>query len=96
MSPQDFLRKISSRKFWALLAGLAVSIGGLYSMSDSDIGKMVSVISGIGAVCMYMFSEAKVDAANGTSTIINETKGTTKTINTNLNKDLTKGESADG
>lgn len=62
MNPINWKQKLTSRKFWALVAALATAImTGL--ASDNQIAHVVSIISGIGACVAYMFAEAKVDAA---------------------------------
>ena len=62
MNPINWKQKLTSRKFWALVAALATAIlTGL--ATESQIAHVVSVISGIGACVAYMFAEAKVDAA---------------------------------
>lgn len=63
----DWKRKLSSRKFWALLAALAVSIfSGI--LPGGDVTRIVSIISAVGACAIYMLAESSVDAANGGST----------------------------
>ncbi|GEA16825.1 hypothetical protein E308F_30710 [Moorella sp. E308F] len=57
----DWKRKLSSRKFWALLAGLATSILVLTNANNDTITKVVAVITATGSVVGYMFSEAYVD-----------------------------------
>ena len=57
----DWKAKLSSRKFWALIAALAVSIlSGL--VSAEVVTQVTSVISAVGACIAYMLAEAKVDA----------------------------------
>ena len=63
----DWKRKLSSRKFWALLAALAVSIlTGI--LPGGDITRIVSIISAVGACAIYMLAESTVDAANISAT----------------------------
>lgn len=62
MEPINWKQKLTSRKFWALIAALVTSVlTGL--ATESQIAHVVSIVSGIGACVAYMFAEAKVDAA---------------------------------
>ena len=62
MNPINWKQKLTSRKFWALIAALVTSVlTGL--VTESQIAHVVSIVSGIGACVAYMFAEAKVDAA---------------------------------
>lgn len=62
----NWKQKLTSRKFWALVAALVTAI--LTGVAtDNQIAHVVSVISGIGACVAYMFAEAKVDAARITN-----------------------------
>lgn len=57
----DWKRKLGSRKFWALLGGLATSIMVLYGVGTTEIEKVVALITALGSVVGYMFAEAYVD-----------------------------------
>lgn len=62
MNPINWKQKLTSRKFWALIAALVTAIlTGL--ASENQIAHVISVISGVGACVAYMFAEAKVDVA---------------------------------
>lgn len=61
MSQIDWKRKLSSRKFWALLAGLATSGMVLFNISDNTAAQVAAVIGAFGSVAVYMLSEAYVD-----------------------------------
>ncbi len=66
----DWARKLSSRKFWALLAGLASSTLMLAKVPDDTIVQVSVVIGAFGSIVCYMLAEAYVDgqaARNGES-----------------------------
>lgn len=90
MSKEDWIRKISSRKFWAMLAALVVCICAFFAMPDADVARITALIGAFGDLAIYMLSEALVDAANGTKTEIVSNRSTTesKTTTTALSKDL--------
>lgn len=60
MDKIDWKRKLSSRKFWALIAALLVSIlTGL--VSDQVVNQITGIVSAVGACVVYMLAEAAVD-----------------------------------
>ncbi len=59
----DFLRKLSSRKFWALLIALAVALLVLFGIGEATIERVSAVLGACGVLAAYIFGEAKVDAA---------------------------------
>ena len=67
MNWNDFLRKIGSRKFWSMVAGFVTSILTAAGAGDSEIVKIVAIITAFGSIAVYMISEAYVDgkAAQG-------------------------------
>lgn len=58
----DWKRKLSSRKFWALVAGVATSVMVVIGAGEAETAKVVGVIGAVGSVIAYMFAEAIVDA----------------------------------
>jgi hypothetical protein len=68
----DWASKLGSRKFWALIAGVATSIGAIVGLSGNDTAQVVGIIGAIGSVAVYILGEAYVDGkaaeANITST----------------------------
>ena len=90
MSKEDWLRKLSSRKFWAMLAALVVCICAFFAMPDKDVAKITALIGAFGDLAIYMLSEAMADAANSTRTEIISNRSTTeaKTTTTALSKVL--------
>lgn len=61
MNKTDILRKLSSRKFWALLAGFIGSMLVVFNVGDNDIAQVTAVITAFGSVAVYMLAEASVD-----------------------------------
>lgn len=90
MSKADWIRKLSSRKFWAMLAALVVCICAFFAMPDKDVARITALIGAFGDLAIYMLSEALADAANSTKTEVLTNKSTTetKTTTTALSKDL--------
>lgn len=61
MNGIDWKRKLGSRKFWALLAGVAASLLVLFGAGDDKIAKVAGLIGAVGSVAVYILGEAYVD-----------------------------------
>jgi len=61
----DWKKKLSSRKFWALVAGVATSALVLAGAGEDTIVKITGLITSVGAVVAYILAEAHVDASRG-------------------------------
>lgn len=65
MNKKDILRKLSSRKFWAMLAGfisgLIIYLGGSPERATATEGLILSGAS----IIVYMLAEAMADSAHG-------------------------------
>jgi hypothetical protein len=55
----NWRQKLSSRKFWALIAGVATSSLVLFGTDEETITKIVALIGA--SVVGYMFAEAYID-----------------------------------
>lgn len=65
MTKTELMRKLSSRKFWALAAGFIGSMLVVFNVGDNDIAQVTAVITAFGSVAVYIFAEASVDKARG-------------------------------
>jgi membrane protease YdiL (CAAX protease family) len=63
MGKNDILRKLSSRKFWALLAALATSVLTASGAGDNTVLHVTGVIGAVGACVAYMLAEGIADGA---------------------------------
>lgn len=61
MDKIDWKRKLSSRKFWAMLAGFVVSVMALFNMEAGEMQKVVAMITAFGSVAVYILSESYID-----------------------------------
>ena len=68
----NWKQKFSSRKFWALLAALVLSILMFFNIGDSEVGKVSAVIGAFGSICVYTLAEANVDKARVNEEIYEE------------------------
>ena len=60
----DWRRKLSSRKFWALVVMLISSNLFLFGVAEGDIEKISAVITNFGSVVVYLLVEGSIDKAN--------------------------------
>lgn len=63
MNKINWAQKLSSRKFWAAVTGLVVSIIAFTNCDQGTTEKVVALVGAIGSMVMYMLSETIVDAA---------------------------------
>lgn len=57
----DWKRKLSSRKFWALIAALVTSWMVLFGVDAGVQMKVIAILGNTGAVVAYILSEGYVD-----------------------------------
>lgn len=72
MTKEDWIRKLTSRKFWLAIAGLVTGIVGFLKNPTTDTETITSLILALGSVVAYVISEGMVDAAreNGDQFIV--------------------------
>ncbi len=63
MTKQEFLRKISSRKFQAAVVAIIIPLLALLKVDEPTKGEIVAMVTAVLACLGYMFAEATVDAA---------------------------------
>jgi len=57
----DWKRKLSSRKFWALVVGVAASVLVLVGAGEDAAVRITGLITAVGSVVVYILAEAHVD-----------------------------------
>jgi len=72
MTKTDWIRKLTSRKFWLAIAGLVTGIVGFLKNPTTDAETITSLILALGSVIAYVIAEGMVDAAreNGDQFIV--------------------------
>ncbi len=63
MNWNEIKRKLSSRKFWAALAGFVTAVLYAANWAESDITQMAGIITAAGVLAAYIFGEAAVDCS---------------------------------
>ena len=61
MTQIDWKGKLSSRKFWALLAGLVVSLLVFFNVGENQTAQVISIITAFGSIITYILAEAEID-----------------------------------
>jgi hypothetical protein len=63
MTKEDWIRKLTSRKFWLALAGLVTGLVSFLQHPTTDAESITSLILALGSVVAYIIAEGLVDAA---------------------------------
>lgn len=64
MKREDILRKVGSRKFWACITAVIVSLVAFTKATPETAERVVALIGAIGGLCVYMLSEGMADSKN--------------------------------
>ena len=74
MTKIDWKQKLTSRKWWAGLAGAVTMLLGILGVSESTVAQISEIIVGAGVLLGAIIGEATVDAARATQTVTVEMK----------------------
>ena len=67
----NFIQKLTSRKLWMAIAGVATGIAMVFGVETTDIGTVAGAITALVSVVTYIIAEGKVDAESVKNTVIN-------------------------
>ena len=67
---KEILRKLSSRKLWMALAGIATGIAMVLGADSTEISTVAGAMTAIASVVTYIITEGKVDAESVKNAII--------------------------
>ena len=67
---KDFLRKLTSRKLWMALAGIATGVAMALGAESTEITAVAGAVTAIASVVTYIVTEGKVDAESVKNAII--------------------------
>ena len=59
----DWKRKLTSRKFWAAVSGVIISVMIAFNANAETQEKVAGVISATGTLAIYMLAESSTDKA---------------------------------
>ena len=63
MTMQEFIRKLTSRKLWLAIAGVATGISLSLGADASDIQSVAGAVTSIVSAVTYIITEGMIDAA---------------------------------
>ena len=58
----DFLRKLTSRKLWLAIAGVATGIAMILGVDGGEITTVAGAVTALASVITYIVTEGKIDA----------------------------------
>lgn len=56
-------QKLSSRKFWAMVAGVVTGVATIFALNQSIVETVSGAIVALGSVVVYVIAEGRIDAA---------------------------------
>lgn len=59
----DWKRKLSSRKLWAAMAGVAAGLAMVFGLDENTISDVVGAMVSTASLIVYIITEGRVDAA---------------------------------
>ncbi len=71
MKREDILRKLGSRKFWACVTAVVVSLVAFTKATPETTERVVALIGAIGGLCVYMLSEGMADSKSESESVTN-------------------------
>lgn len=71
MKREDLLRKLGSRKFWACITAVVVSLVAFTKATPETTERVVALIGAIGGLCVYMLSEGMADSKSESESVTN-------------------------
>ena len=67
---KEILRKLSSRKLWMAIAGVATGIAMALGVDSTEIGTVAGAVTALVSVVTYIYVEGKVDAEGVKNVIV--------------------------
>lgn len=59
----ELKQKLSSRKFWAMVAGVVTGVTTLFALDQNVVNVVSGAVVALGSVIVYVVTEGKIDAA---------------------------------
>lgn len=67
------IQKLTSRKLWMAIAGVAVGIATILGVDGSDVNVVAGAVTSMASIITYIITEGKVDAVRASGGESNET-----------------------
>ena len=64
-----FIQKLTSRKLWVALAGVATGIAMILGVDSSEITNVAGAVTALSSVIVYIITEGKIDAESVKNTL---------------------------
>lgn len=64
MNKSVIIRKLTSRKLWAAIAGLVIAVCSMFGANAELDDKIIGLVMAVASVVAYIVGEGLVDAAN--------------------------------
>lgn len=80
MKREDLIRKFASRKFWACITAVIVSLIAFTKATPETAERVVALIGAIGGLCVYMLSEGMADSKDETNIINTDSQKDEKSL----------------
>ena len=62
MTKRELLRKLTSRKLWAAVAGLAAGLAMAFGLDEAVISTVAGAVVAVASVATYIVTEGRLDA----------------------------------
>lgn len=59
----DIMKKLTSRKLWAAIAGVATGIAVIFGVDGTEITDIAGAITALVSIMSYIITEGRIDAA---------------------------------
>ena len=63
MTKIDWMRKLSSRKLWAAVAGIVTGLAMVFGLDEGTMSSVAGAVVSVSSVVAYIITEGKVDEA---------------------------------
>ena len=72
MNKIDWIKKLTSRKFWIALVGFITALLVAFKVDNGTVEQITSIIMAFASLIAYIFAEGFVDASNASNCIEDE------------------------
>ena len=74
----NLIRKLSSRKLWMAIAGIATGLAMVLGVDGGDISNVAGAVTAVASVITYIITEGRIDAES----VKNAVEATENAVNT--------------
>lgn len=75
----NMVRKLSSRKLWAAVAGVVAGLAMVFGLDETTISTVAGAVESVMSVITYIITEGKIDA-EGVKNAIEDIQDATKVV----------------